>query len=79
MNYELADAEDRADQLQRELTDALERISQLETENAELSDENADLRQKLTDLEARYDTLKNAAQDAHDNMTATLNTLDNHL
>lgn len=45
-------------------------------ENDRLDDENTALRTELNELQARYDALKNAAQNAHDNITAQLNTLD---
>jgi len=44
-----------------------------------LTEENETLHSDYADLQGRYDALKNAAQNAHDNITAQLNTLDGAL
>ena len=65
MSYEAADAEDRADQAQRELDEATDRIKELEAEVAE--------------WKKKYETLHTLASNAYDATSHHLNALWNTL
>lgn len=61
------------------MSDECTYCADVSAENDRLDDENTTLRTELNELQDRYDALKNAAQNAHDNITAQLNTLDGAL
>jgi len=61
------------------MNDECTHCADVSAENDRLDDENTSLREDLKELRGWYDALKNAAQNAHDNITAQLNTLDGAL
>lgn len=52
------------------MNDECTHCADVSAENDRLDDENTGIRTELEELQARYDALKNTAQNTHDNITA---------